>query len=364
MEDAIETTKTPFPDTLDAAKRRAAIAIFKGIEAAAAKGDGDFPGMFDLATAFKNVSDSLPRETESIDAEPSPSVAALNWFFGMVQHEVGIADEPPRYPTMAQEVGHVLGLLRGKQGALESTVTNLRNELEAANAEVAEVRGELATLQSKLAAEVEARATLFSELCTVDALLNYAKTWTTYTAPIVTYGQRKDVIKSLAERAEVLKGVQDELAKTELDKRMHPANAVGIIVEQRNEARVALFAEKKDSKQKLVQLMGEMVDLMDFWRRGDEAFKSAASSLKDHLKAAFGDEYYSLVTMTGRQRSAISASAALNDAAKDEDVSVDLASAPFPMGHEPKRVAPDNTSRFESLTEPLVHKQAFCAGQF
>lgn len=267
MEDTNDTILPTFPDTLDAAKRRAAIAIFKCIEAAAAKGIEGVSSLYDLATAFKNASDSLPREPDS-------------------------------------------------------TVTNLRNELQAANDEVSEVRG-------KLAAMTTSRAVLFSELSAIDALLSYAKTWTTYTAPIITHSQRKDVIKSLAERAEVLSGVQGELAKTELDKRNHPANAVATLIMQRNEARVALVV-KQDHAQ-LAAVIGEVVDLMNFWRRGNDAYHKAAGTLETSLKTALGDAYQPLVDRARVHRDADTTSRP--DDAKDD--AVDLASAPFPMneGH-------------------------------
>ncbi len=268
MEDAIRTDdpiETTTKHALADAGRRAATMLFANIETAAAKGIEDTSRIFDLATAYKNVSDSLPLDHES-------------------------------------------------------TVTNLRNELQAANDEVAEVRAQLSQM-------TEARAELFAELNSVDALLSYAKTWTTYTTPIVTHNQRKDVIKSLAERAEALHGVQDAIAKTELDKRVHPANAVATLIMQRNEACVELAAISKQlpadaakvvqernalraelatvksadtlrhaqAQSRLAAVVGELVDLMSFWRRGDAAYRIAVISLEKHLKAALGDAYQPLV---------------------------------------------------------------------
>lgn len=52
------------------------------------------------------------------------------------------------------------------------------------------------------------------------------------------------------------------------------------------------------------KLTRELVDLIDFWRRGREPFKLAAADLEKVLKKSLGEAYWPLVTQALQEREA------------------------------------------------------------
>lgn len=57
-----------------------------------------------------------------------------------------------------------------------------------------------------------------------------------------------------------------------------------------------------DPKIDALKLMRELVDLVDFWRRGDEPFRLAAVDLEKVLKKNLAESYWPLVTQVLRER--------------------------------------------------------------
>lgn len=51
-----------------------------------------------------------------------------------------------------------------------------------------------------------------------------------------------------------------------------------------------------------LKLMRDMVELMEFWRRGDEPFRLAAVDLEKVLKKNLGKAYQPLVTLALQER--------------------------------------------------------------
>lgn len=119
-----------------------------------------------------------------------------------------------------------VNVVAGVETALES-LEQTQRERDQANAKLDDPsrNRRLAELEHDL---TDARA----ELAQVDAVLKYARKWTTYDFEVNSHGRRMDVIRSLAARAEAIHRVQDALAKTDLDPLIHPANAVNILVER------------------------------------------------------------------------------------------------------------------------------------
>jgi hypothetical protein len=130
----------------------------------------------------------------------------------------------------------------------------------------------------KLADLIEQRAELQAEINSMGAVLNDAKKWATYDFEINSHGRRMDVIRSLAARAEALHGVQDALAKTDIDPTTHPANAIGILTERIATAQG--IAEEYLASATMLQTTVEQVQ-----RALDAANAPQSTSLADRIGA-------------------------------------------------------------------------------
>lgn len=227
-------------------------------------------------------------------------------------------------------------------GGMALAERHLRNELQAANDDVAGLREQLAKAHA--------------EINSIGAVLQDARKWTTYDFDVNSHGRRMDVLRSLAARAEALSGVQDALGKAEIDPSQHPANGVGILAEQRDGAQrklsstqaalqiantqlqvansnlmAALRLQQSDKPSDSFGVMPRLVALMNFWRKGGEPFRNAADGLEKTLRESLGDSSYdALVAELAKSRKVKTnemgaiLGVARHDAVKGDHVTLDV----------------------------------------
>jgi hypothetical protein len=145
------TSAEPNTVTVADAKRRAAIALFASIEAAAKAPDNSVSALYDLANGFQSVSDSMLPDAAlvtaqigtPIEAPSSTQFAAFEWFFQSVKNDLGIGDKPQRCSTWVEEVGYVLGLLRAKKNATDGDLLSAKADLDRQQIELGRLRRSL-----------------------------------------------------------------------------------------------------------------------------------------------------------------------------------------------------------------------------
>lgn len=387
MEDMI---KGPTLVAIDAAKRRAAYALFKSIEATANSSVHDVSSMYDLAAAFTNVSDSVAIPNGgAVETNLRNELQAANDEVAELRAALACIDEViTRIPASAEPrpllvAWHRMDIIRSMLKASDDGVMaqkvksdfvpqldairsllfksgfhshDIVGAVETALEMLAEAQKERDSIGEQLDASEKAREALqagydamagahadrLAELGNVDALLNFARTWTSYDFEINSRGRRVDVIRALAHRSEVLRSLQDEAAAASLYEGMHGESKDAAISRR-------IDAQHEKTRSQLAAVIGALVDLMDFWRRGNDMYRRAAGTLDSRLKLALGEVFYQpLVDAARVHRDAGTTSrpdaspvgVAHQDATKIEDVAIDLASAPFPMGGTIDATAP------------------------